>query len=88
MGLSGPPRAYIPLDDIRRELVQETNGALSDDEKTPVLSSTSHSTTPMTDDVSPVTPRMAPLMDSKGNPSAHYHAPGSGLLISVNGNGV
>ncbi|KAG0336350.1 hypothetical protein BG000_006678 [Podila horticola] len=88
MGLSGPPRAYIPLDDIRRELAQETNGALSDDEKTPALSSTSHSTTPMTDDVSPVTPRMAPLMDSKGSPSAHYHAPGSGLLISVNGNGV
>ncbi|KAG0037997.1 hypothetical protein BGZ82_001337 [Podila clonocystis] len=88
MGLSGPPRIYISLDDIRRELAQETSSALSDDEKTPALSYTSHSTTPMTDNVSPVTPRMAPLMDSKGNPNVHPHALGSGLLISVNGKGV
>ncbi|KAI9238869.1 MAG: translation initiation factor eIF 4e-like domain-containing protein [Podila humilis] len=89
MGLSGPPRTYISLDDIRRELTQETTTSFSDDEKTPALSSTSHSTTPMTANVSPVTPRMAPLMDSKSNLNVpHAHTSGSGLLISVNGDGV
>ncbi|KAF9212056.1 hypothetical protein BGZ59_007272 [Podila verticillata] len=88
-GLSGPPRTYISLDDIRRELTQETTTSFSDDEKTPALSSTSHSTTPMTANVSPVTPRMAPLMDSKSNLNVpHAHTSGSGLLISVNGDGV
>ncbi|KAG0085512.1 hypothetical protein BGZ93_000631 [Podila epicladia] len=88
MGLSGPPRTYVSLDDIRRELAQEATSALSDEEKTPALSSTSYSATPMMDNVSPVTPRMVPLVDPKGKLNVHPHTPGSGLLISVNGKGV
>ncbi|KAF9408452.1 hypothetical protein BGZ94_002309 [Podila epigama] len=87
-GLLGPPRSYISLDEIRRELSQEALAAAqpSSSESTPALSVTSHSTTPKTvEGVSPKTPRIIVHEKDSKDMEEDQTSTDSGLLISVNG---